>query len=251
MSYKAINFDELHESLMEHQAKLKEEEVGSDDLAARELLKAKKAGLNVTIAKRLQKLLMDGKGKEVLAQLKKSGMLKEAVDAKKIIDELIDTSFGGSNEDQMKAVQLLKGLATSDDPASNAFMKKLDAWTSGLKKSEKVEKIACLKCDEVSTKAAWKKNNGTCPKCKKSTKGVAESTIAESIQSDLQSLDVNPDETKRNGKLMTLIWKTVKGVTPEEIAKRIKSGLSAHSDKIKHIGAEKMGAGIKAEIELK
>ena len=36
-------------------------------------------------------------------------------------------------------------------------------------------KIACLKCDEVSTEKAWQKNNGTCPKCKKSTQGVAES----------------------------------------------------------------------------
>lgn len=59
--------------------------------------------------------------------------LSEATDAKAIVKELIDTSFGGDNESQMKAVQLLKGLATSDDPASNAFMKKLDNWTSGLK----------------------------------------------------------------------------------------------------------------------
>lgn len=36
------------------------------------------------------------------------------------------------------------------------------------------KKIACLECDEVSTEAAWKKNDGTCPKCNVSTKGVAE-----------------------------------------------------------------------------
>ena len=35
-------------------------------------------------------------------------------------------------------------------------------------------KIACLECDEVSTAAAWKKNNGFCPKCKVSSRGVAE-----------------------------------------------------------------------------
>jgi hypothetical protein len=35
-------------------------------------------------------------------------------------------------------------------------------------------KIACLKCDAVSTAAAWKKNNGFCPKCKTSSQGVAE-----------------------------------------------------------------------------
>jgi hypothetical protein len=41
--------------------------------------------------------------------------------------------------------------------------------------TEAVAKIACTKCDAVSTAAAWKKNNGTCPKCNKSTQGVAES----------------------------------------------------------------------------
>ena len=39
---------------------------------------------------------------------------------------------------------------------------------------EKVEKIGCTECDEVNTKAAWKKNGGFCPSCKKSSKGVAE-----------------------------------------------------------------------------
>jgi len=49
-----------------------------------------------------------------------------------VIKELIDTSWSGSNESQMKAVQLLKGIALSDDPAANAFMKKLDTFTSGM-----------------------------------------------------------------------------------------------------------------------
>jgi len=40
-------------------------------------------------------------------------------------------------------------------------------------------KIACLECDEVSTAAAWKKNNGFCPKCKVSSRGVAESVSDE------------------------------------------------------------------------
>jgi hypothetical protein len=55
------------------------------------------------------------------------------VNVKDIIKELIDTGWSGDNEAQMKAVQLLKGLATSDDPASNKFMKALDKFTSGLK----------------------------------------------------------------------------------------------------------------------
>ena len=39
-------------------------------------------------------------------------------------------NFASDNEAQMKGVQLLKGLATSDDPKSNEFMKKLDAATT-------------------------------------------------------------------------------------------------------------------------
>lgn len=58
--------------------------------------------------------------------------LNEAVNVAKIIDDLINTSFGGSNESQMKAVQLLKGLAVSDDPKSNKFMKALDKLTSSM-----------------------------------------------------------------------------------------------------------------------
>lgn len=60
----------------------------------------------------------------------------EAVDAGKIIKELIATGFSKDNASQMKAVQLLKGLATSDDPKSNDFMKKLDAFTSKMKSEE-------------------------------------------------------------------------------------------------------------------
>jgi hypothetical protein len=42
--------------------------------------------------------------------------------------------------------------------------------------NEAVAKIACVKCDEVSTAKAWEKNNGFCPKCKTSSQGVAESS---------------------------------------------------------------------------
>lgn len=70
----------------------------------------------------------------------KSVYLKEEeADTKKIIGDLIDTGWSGSNDEQMKAVQLMKGLATSDDPAANKFMKKIDNFTSGLDKSEFTE----------------------------------------------------------------------------------------------------------------
>jgi len=56
--------------------------------------------------------------------------------ASEIIKELIKTSWGGSNDDQGKAVQLLKGLAFSDEDAANKFMDKLDKFTSGLNADE-------------------------------------------------------------------------------------------------------------------
>ena len=50
-------------------------------------------------------------------------------DVSKIIKDL-GGDFSGSNEDQMRGVQLIKGLALSDDPKANEFMEKLDAATS-------------------------------------------------------------------------------------------------------------------------
>ncbi|KKK92481.1 hypothetical protein LCGC14_2702470, partial [marine sediment metagenome] len=63
----------------------------------------------------------------------------EAADIQKIIKALINTKFSGSNEEQGKAVQLLRGLAFSDDPASDKFMKALDNFTSGLKAEDFTE----------------------------------------------------------------------------------------------------------------
>lgn len=67
------------------------------------------------------------------AKVDEQKKVDEAADVQKIIKELIDTGWSGDNESQMKAVQLLKGLATSDDPMSNKFMKALDKATSGMK----------------------------------------------------------------------------------------------------------------------
>lgn len=74
------------------------------------------------------------KAQDVQESLKKNteSKVEEAVDVSVIIKELIDTSFGGSNKEQAKAVQLLKGLAFSEEPESNKFMKALDKFTSGL-----------------------------------------------------------------------------------------------------------------------
>lgn len=54
---------------------------------------------------------------------------KEDPKAKKIIKDLAK-SYGSSNEEQGKLVNLMKGLAFSDDPEANKFMKALDKWTT-------------------------------------------------------------------------------------------------------------------------
>jgi predicted ATP-dependent protease len=69
-----------------------------------------------------ENIIMKSRADEILKEQK--------VDVKTIIKELVDTDFGGSNEDQGKGIQLLKGLAFSDAPEANAFMEKLnDAYT--------------------------------------------------------------------------------------------------------------------------
>lgn len=61
--------------------------------------------------------------------------IKEAkVDIKKIIKDLGDTNFSGSNKEQGKMVALMNGLAFSDDPKANEFMKKLDVATTKISK---------------------------------------------------------------------------------------------------------------------
>lgn len=52
-------------------------------------------------------------------------------DVMKVIKDL-STAYGASNEDQGKMVSLLKGLAFSDDPKANTFMKKLDKATTDI-----------------------------------------------------------------------------------------------------------------------
>ena len=57
-------------------------------------------------------------------------VIEEAFDVKKIIQDLMKTDFKGSNSEQMKGLQLLKGLATNDSKEANEFMAKLsDAYT--------------------------------------------------------------------------------------------------------------------------
>lgn len=52
------------------------------------------------------------------------------VDVEGIIKDVIESKWSGSNEEQLRVIQLLKGLATSDDAMANKFMKYLDDFTS-------------------------------------------------------------------------------------------------------------------------
>lgn len=54
---------------------------------------------------------------------------EQDADVEKIIKDLAK-DFGGSNEDQAAGLQLLKGLAFSDDPKANEFMRELDKCTT-------------------------------------------------------------------------------------------------------------------------
>lgn len=57
---------------------------------------------------------------------------------KKVIKDM-QGDFGGDNEKQMSGLQLLKGLATSDNPLANKFMDKLDKATSAISKEMEKE----------------------------------------------------------------------------------------------------------------
>jgi len=104
---------------------------------------------------------------------------------------------GASSEDQQKLEKLLQAMRAIDDyKSASSRLKKLgyshpideaivtenntqnnieEDVLEDIDLNEAIEKIACLECDEVSTKTAWNKNNDVCPKCNESSKGVAES----------------------------------------------------------------------------
>ena len=70
--------------------------------------------------------------------------------------------------------------------------------------------------------------------------------LAESMKTELDALGA--DKMKRDKKLVTLIFKSG---DPAEIKKSIETALKSYRDQIKHIGTEKSGSGITAEVELK
>lgn len=76
------------------------------------------------------------KAKEVIkkykVELQPTEAASEEFDVQKAISSLIDTNFSGSDEEQGKASQLMKGLFFSDDPNAKKFIKALDKATSSM-----------------------------------------------------------------------------------------------------------------------
>lgn len=106
-------------------------------------------------------------GKDMFYDLIPYGYRESIEEADVNVDKLIKDlagNFSGSNEEQMKAVQLLKGLATSDNPKSNEFMKALDKATTEISNKmsgstkESIEEKEKWSAD-VKTK--WKAPEGT------------------------------------------------------------------------------------------
>jgi len=92
-------------------------------------------------------------------------------DIEKMIADLED-AYGGSNEDQGKMVQLLRGLAFSDAPKANQFMKKLDKATTEIAAEMKAIKDESTDLDEAyrGKYAAYDPNTGKLEKVFKNKK---------------------------------------------------------------------------------
>ena len=78
------------------------------------------------------------------------------------------------------------------------------------------------------------------------TQDTTEDSLYESIKSEIDKLGA--DTMKRAGKIITLTWKS--GSDIAALKQKIAAALKVFKDKIKFIGTEKLGSGIKAEIEM-
>jgi len=58
---------------------------------------------------------------------------EKKTDVPKLIKAFIDTNWSKSSADTGKAVNLLKGLAFSDDPKAKKFIKDLDKLSNSMK----------------------------------------------------------------------------------------------------------------------
>lgn len=91
------------------------------------------------------------------------------------ISAFVRTRDGNAYEFEIRPARFAKGHSdkrTSSDTLEQRNKERLEKLEARI--TEDASKIACIKCDEASTQAAWEKNDGSCPKCNDSTQGVAE-----------------------------------------------------------------------------
>lgn len=92
------------------------------------------------------------------------------------------------------------------------FFEKEETQSPHWSEVNEAAKIACVECDEVNTKAAWKKNGGFCPSCKSSSQGVLEGEFNTKKFKDLEIGD-NFLRFGKNGQL----WKKISNKQAEFI----------------------------------
>lgn len=146
----------------------------------------------------LYKYLKDTPGQKIVKYMDKNNKeLEESITAdtvEKITGAQIEKYIDSQN---FKVLDQISKFLTKDEYelwSKNGFEGRtfellMKQRAKGVK--EAVEKIACLKCDAVSTAAAWQKNKGFCPVCKTSSQGVAESTELQEMQELYAIVDEN------------------------------------------------------------
>jgi hypothetical protein len=117
------------------------------------------------------------------------------------------------------------------------------------KLEEKAAKIACLKCDEVSTAAAWQKKGGFCPKCKVSNQGVAESVeLDEKVEVD-HSRYMRSHGKKARGRGMWMFTSKDMGLPSDDEMVTVNGDLtSAAKEAAKKLGSNRVY--VMEEVEL-
>lgn len=120
----------------------------------------------------LYKYLKDTPGQKIVKYMDKTNTELEEDMVDMLIQKFKDSGRVAVRYPKKRLVSV-SGRSMPEKDAIETMKRILDK-EAGVK--EAIEKIACLKCDEVSTAAAWQKNKGFCPVCKTSSQGVAEST---------------------------------------------------------------------------
>ena len=70
----------------------------------------------------------------------------------------------GIGDDANEMQEFIENLSNRDAKKLLDDIKK-KMFESKIEEGRNAPKIACIECDEVNTKAKWKKNNGVCPSC--------------------------------------------------------------------------------------